>query len=71
MGPKYPCLRAKEVIRILKQSGFEERMGKGSHRIFVHPITLKKTIISVHPGEIPIGTLKAIERQSGIQFNLQ
>lgn len=38
-----------ELIRRLRSAGFvEERLGKGSHRRFVHPVTKKEVWVSVH-----------------------
>jgi predicted RNA binding protein YcfA (HicA-like mRNA interferase family) len=39
----------KEVIRKLKAAGFvEQRTGKGSHRLFVHPKTGKEVWVTSH-----------------------
>jgi predicted RNA binding protein YcfA (HicA-like mRNA interferase family) len=38
-----------ELIRRLRSSGFvEQRIGKGSHRKFVHPVSGKEVWVSVH-----------------------
>jgi len=38
-----------ELIRRLRSRGFvEERIGKGSHRKFVHPVTKKEVWVSIH-----------------------
>ncbi len=38
-----------ELRRRLRSAGFvEKRIGKGSHRKFVHPITKKELWVSVH-----------------------
>lgn len=59
---------AKEVLRILKENGFELKSQKGSHKKLTKD---DKTVIVPDHGknEIPIGTLKNIERQSGIKFH--
>ena len=37
------------MIRRLRAAGFvEERIGKGSHRKLVHPVTTKEIWVSVH-----------------------
>ena len=37
------------MIRCLRSAGFvEERIGKGSHWRFVHPVTRKEVWVSVH-----------------------
>lgn len=58
---------SKEVLRRLKAQGFVKKSQKGSH------IKLEKdsktVIVPVHgTQDIPIGTLKNIEKQSGIKF---
>jgi len=38
-----------EVIRKLKAAGYvERRTGKGSHRLFVHPVTGKEVWVTMH-----------------------
>jgi len=58
---------AKQVLKILKQSGFELKSQKGSHKKLI-----KDNIMVIVPDhgskDIPKGTLKNIERQSGIKF---
>ena len=55
-----------EVIRTLRADGWVLVRTKGSHQHFKHPN--KPGIVTVpHPRkEIPIGTLKSIEKQSGV-----
>jgi predicted RNA binding protein YcfA (HicA-like mRNA interferase family) len=39
----------KELIRRLTAAGFvEQRTGKGSHRIYVHPTTGKRVVVTMH-----------------------
>ena len=58
---------AKEIIKILKQNGFVFKSQKGSHKKFVKDD--KTVIIPKHcKKDIPMGTLKNIERQSGIKI---
>ncbi len=61
-------MNSKEVIKILKKNGFELKSQNGSHKKFVNG---ERTAIVADHGkdEIPLGTLKNIERQSGIKFN--
>jgi predicted RNA binding protein YcfA (HicA-like mRNA interferase family) len=59
---------SREVIRKLKQDGWYEVAQVGSHKQFKHPA--KKGRVTVpHPRrQIPIGTLKSIEKQAGIKL---
>jgi predicted RNA binding protein YcfA (HicA-like mRNA interferase family) len=54
-------MTANEVIRILRRAGCSERQGKGSHIIFWSPTRHCTTVVSNHRGDVPKGTLKAIE----------
>ena len=58
---------SKEIIKILKQNGFIFRSQKGSHKKFVKD---DRTVIIPEHGkkDIPMGTLKNIEKQSGIKL---
>jgi len=38
----------------------------GSHEIWYHPHTKRRTTVPHHPGEIPRGTLRAIIAQTGL-----
>ncbi len=68
--PKQRSVR--EVLKRLRQEGFSPsptQAGKGSHQVWKHPDG-RYAIISVHnSGQmIPIGTLKSIEKTSGVEF---
>lgn len=69
MPPRAIRLTAKEVIKILLQQGFQEISQTGSHIKFFNLATKKTVIVPFHQGkDLPIGTLKAIEKQSGLTF---
>ena len=69
MSPQSPRLTAREVIKQLKKHGFIKISQTGSHLKLFNPQTQRTAIVPVHKGKmIPIGTLKAIEKQSGITF---
>jgi len=58
-----------ELIRLLKQHGFEElRAGKGSHRQFWNPRTKRVVTIAVHTKrEVGPGLLNRILKDAGIK----
>ena len=65
--PKLPLLSAHKIIKALSKAGFQQVSQKGSH------IKLKrkegdKTWIVIVPNfnEVPVGTLRSIIRQSGL-----
>ena len=59
---------SREVIKILESDGWYLVSTKGSHYQFKHPD--KKGRVTVkHPDKnIPLDTMKSIERQSGLKF---
>jgi len=60
-------MNAKELLKILKANGFEKISQKGSHIKLSNGERI--TIIPNHgTSDIPIGTLKSIEKQTGIKF---
>jgi predicted RNA binding protein YcfA (HicA-like mRNA interferase family) len=62
-------MESRMIIKLLKQNGWYEIAKVGSHSQFRHP-TKKGRVTVPHPKkDIPIGTLKSIERQSGIRFS--
>ena len=69
MSPRTSRLTAKQVIRQLKNAGFLEIGQTGSHLKLFNQETWRTAIVPIHSNKIiPMGTLKAIEKQSGIQF---
>ena len=63
---KLKNIKSKEVLRILQKQGFEIKRQSGIH------VILRKgnrmVVVPVHREVIPIGTLKSIEKQSGVDF---
>jgi predicted RNA binding protein YcfA (HicA-like mRNA interferase family) len=61
-------MHSREVIRLLKEEGWQEVNHVGSHKQFKHP-TRPGRVTVPHPNrDIPRGTLKSIEKQAGIKF---
>lgn len=57
----------RQVIRKLRRLGFAfERQARGSHEIWWHPTTRRRTTIPNHPGDLPEGTLTAILKQADV-----
>lgn len=59
---------SKKIIRALEKDGWLLKRVSGDHHQFIHPT--KKGIVTVpHPeSDVAIGTLQAIEKQSGLQL---
>lgn len=62
-----PSLTPKEIVKILKQKGFVLDRSRGSHQVWLHPISGKRAIVPMHNKDIPTGTLHAILKQAGIE----
>jgi len=61
-------MNSREVIAALLADGWRQVANKGSHAQFKHP-TKPGRVTVVHPErEIPKGTLRSIERQSGLKL---
>jgi predicted RNA binding protein YcfA (HicA-like mRNA interferase family) len=61
-------MSSREVIRLLEDRGWVLDRVKGSHHHFIHP-TKPGTVTVPHPRrEIPIGTLRSIEKHSGVML---
>jgi predicted RNA binding protein YcfA (HicA-like mRNA interferase family) len=59
---------SRSIIKLLKKDSWFKVDQSGSHIQFRHP-TKKGRVTVPHPKKnLPIGTLKSIERQSGINF---
>ncbi|MBI2395757.1 MAG: type II toxin-antitoxin system HicA family toxin [Deltaproteobacteria bacterium] len=56
-------MTAREVVRRLVDLDCAERAGKGSHRVFVSSQGRCRTVVPMHRGDIPNGTVRAIQRQ--------
>lgn len=62
-------MKSAEIIKQLKKDGWIEVATKGSHHQLKHP-TKKGRVTVPHPKkEIPKGTLRSIEKQSGIKLH--
>jgi predicted RNA binding protein YcfA (HicA-like mRNA interferase family) len=61
-------MRSREINSALQKDGWIKVAQKGSHVQFKHPA--KKGRVTVpHPDrDIPIGTLRSIEKQSGLKL---
>ena len=61
-------MNSRDVVRILEANGWYGVKQVGSHKQFKHA-TIAGRVTVPHPKrDIPIGTLKSIEKQSGLKF---
>ena len=61
-------MNSREVIRRLKDNGWFEVAQSGSHKQFKHPVKSGRVTIPFPKKDIPLGTLKSIEKQSGLKL---
>ncbi len=59
---------SREVIQKLKEDGWYEVNIVGSHHQFKHPVKKGRVTVKHPDKDIPLKTLKSIERQSGLTF---
>ena len=59
---------SREVIKILEKDGWYLVGTVGSHHQYKHPSKPGRVTITHPIKDIPIGTLKNIEKQAGIKF---
>jgi predicted RNA binding protein YcfA (HicA-like mRNA interferase family) len=61
-------MKSRAIISVLQADGWVQVAQRGSHVQFKHP-TKKGRVTVPHPErDIPIGTLKSIEKQSGLKL---
>lgn len=59
---------SRDVIQVLISDGWYEIACVGDHHQFKHPTKLGKVTVTHPRKDIPIRTLKSIERQAGLKF---
>jgi predicted RNA binding protein YcfA (HicA-like mRNA interferase family) len=65
--PKLTPIPAREVVRKLRQIGYEGPFGGGKHAVMRHPETGIKISVPMHANrDLPLGTLRAIVKAAGI-----
>ncbi len=57
----------KQMVKFLKEHGFEEVSQKGSHLKMKNPKTGRQAIVPMHAKDIPSGTEKSILEQAGLK----
>ena len=60
-------MKSRDVIAALTATGFVKVDQKGSHVQFKHPERAGRVTVPHPKDDLPIGTLRSIERQSGVR----
>jgi predicted RNA binding protein YcfA (HicA-like mRNA interferase family) len=61
-------VHSREIIKRLRKNGWFEVAQSGSHKQFKHATKTGRVTVPHPERDIPIGTLKSIERQAGIKL---
>jgi predicted RNA binding protein YcfA (HicA-like mRNA interferase family) len=61
-------MSSREVLSILKANGWKEARQKGSHIQMKHPNKRGRVTVAHPKKDIPIGTLRSIEKQAGLKL---
>ena len=61
-------MTVREVVVALKADGWLLVRTKGSHAQYRHAAKPGLVTVPMHPGDLPIGTLKSIEKQAGVKL---
>jgi predicted RNA binding protein YcfA (HicA-like mRNA interferase family) len=61
-------VNSRDVIKELKKDGWYEVHHVGSHKQFKHPVKVGRVTVPHPRRDIPLGTLRSIEKQAGIKL---
>ncbi len=61
-------MRSDDVIKALQAAGWRKVAQKGSHVQFRHPDLAGRVTVPHPKRDLPLGTLRAIEKQSGLRL---
>ncbi|NVN84721.1 MAG: type II toxin-antitoxin system HicA family toxin [Rhodopseudomonas sp.] len=61
-------MNSRDIIAALKADGWVQVAQKGSHRQFKHPTKPGRTTVPHPKRDVPLGTLRSIEQQSGLKL---
>lgn len=61
-------MNSREIIKALVQDGWMQVGQKGSHVQFKHPTKPGRATVPHPKKDVPIGTLRSIEKQSGLKL---
>lgn len=64
---RLPRVNARQMLSLLQRGGFVVERVRGSHFYLRHEDdSSRRTVISLHPGDLPYGTMLAILKQAKI-----
>ena len=61
-------MNSREILRKLAQDGWCEVAQVGSHKQFKHSLKPGRVTVPHPKKEVPVGTIKSIEKQAGLKL---
>jgi predicted RNA binding protein YcfA (HicA-like mRNA interferase family) len=61
-------MNSREIVRRLELAGWYEAGQSGSHKQFKHPVKAGRVTVPFPRKDVPVGTLKSIEKQAGLKL---
>jgi predicted RNA binding protein YcfA (HicA-like mRNA interferase family) len=61
-------MNSRDIVNRIKADGWYQVAQKGSHLQFKHPTKPGRVTVPHPKRDVPIGTLRSIEKQSGLKF---
>jgi predicted RNA binding protein YcfA (HicA-like mRNA interferase family) len=59
---------SRDIIRAIEKAGWVQVATKGDHRQFKHPARAGHVTVPHPKRDLPIGTVRSIENQSGVKL---
>ena len=61
-------MKSRDIISALQRDGWVQVAQKGSHLQFKHPAKAGRVTVPHPKRDVPLGTFKSIEKQSGLKL---
>ncbi len=61
-------MNSREIIRAIQGAGWQHVATRGDHWQFKHPTRTGRVTVPHPQRDMPIGTLRSIEKQSGVKL---
>lgn len=62
-------MNSRDIVKALEADGWRQVAQKGSHTQFKHPTKPGRVTVPHPKKELPIGTLRSIEKQAGLKLS--
>lgn len=67
-GEEERPMNSREILRKLSEDGWYEVAQAGSHKQLKHPSKPGRVTVPYPKKEVPVGTVKSIEKQAGVKL---